>query len=123
MKKAAKSISKTPPKTAAASSAWDLRLYVAGPTTKSVAAFHNLEKLCDEHLSGRYRIKVIDLAKTPKLAQGDQILALPALVRHLPAPIRKVVGDLSNAEQVLVGLDLRPRPADCFAPGTSESLG
>ena len=94
---------------------WDLRLYVAGPTARSVAAFRNLQHICDAHLTGRYRIAVIDLMKTPQLAQGEQILALPALVRHLPAPIRKVVGDLSNAEQVLVGLDLRARADDPFA--------
>jgi circadian clock protein KaiB len=90
---------------------WDLRLYVAGPSAKSVAAVRNLEKLCDTHLAGRYHIAVIDLLKTPQLAQGQQILALPALVRHLPSPIRKVVGDLSNEEQVLVGLDLQIRAA------------
>lgn len=89
--------------------AWDLRLYVAGPSPRSIAAFRNLEKLCDAHLAGHYHIEVIDLLKTPQLAQGQQILALPALVRHLPAPILKVVGDLSNEDQVLVGLDLQIR--------------
>jgi circadian clock protein KaiB len=101
-------------------SEWDLRLYVAGPTVKSTAAFRNLEKLCEEHLAGRYHIEVIDLMKTPQLAQGDQILALPALVRRLPSPIRKVVGDLSNSEQVLVGLDLRPHDADPLAKRKGE---
>ena len=100
---------------------WDLRLYVAGPTTKSVAAFHNLEKICEDHLPGQYHIEVIDLVKTPQLAYGDQILALPALVRHLPSPIRKVVGDLSNTERVLVGLDLRARAADPFAVRKGDS--
>ncbi len=95
---------------------WDLRLYVAGPTPKSVAAFRNLERLCEEHLAGRYRIEVIDLMKCPQLARGDQILAVPTLVRKLPAPIRKIIGNLSDTERVLVGLDLRPRDADPFAP-------
>lgn len=90
---------------------WDLRLYVAGLTVKSVTAVQNLERLCQQHIVGGYHIDVIDLLKTPQLAQGDQILALPAVVRHLPAPIRKVVGDLSDTERVLVGLDLRARPA------------
>jgi len=102
---------------AAAPVEWDLRLYVAGPTPKSVAAFRNLEQLCEEHLAGRYRIEVIDLMKNPQLAQGDQILAVPTLVRKLPAPIRKIIGNLSDTERVLVGLDLRPREADLFAPG------
>jgi circadian clock protein KaiB len=88
---------------------WDLRLYVAGQTTKSLAAFSNLKRLCEEHLAGRYRIEVVDLSQNPQLARGDQILALPTLVRKLPPPIRKIIGDLSNTERVLVGLDLRPR--------------
>lgn len=88
--------------------AWILRLYVAGRTPKSVAAFANLQKLCEEHLAGQYRIEVIDLLKTPQLAKDDQILAVPTLVRKLPAPIKKIIGDLSNTERVLVGLDLRP---------------
>jgi circadian clock protein KaiB len=91
---------------------WDLRLYVAGRTTKSLAALRNLEQLCKEHLPGKYHIEVVDLVKTPQLAKGDQILALPALVRQLPIPIRKVVGDLSNTERVLVGLDLRAHPPE-----------
>ena len=102
---------------------WDLRLYVAGPSAKSVTAVRNLEKLCDTHLAGRYHIAVIDLLKTPQLAQGQQILALPALVRHLPAPIRKVVGDLSNEEQVLVGLDLQIRAVKPFARERGEKDG
>jgi circadian clock protein KaiB len=100
---------------AAASSDWDLLLYVAGPTPKSVAAFRNLEQICEEHLAGRYHIKVIDLMQNPQLAQGDQILAVPTVVRKLPAPIRKIIGILSDIDRVLVGLDLRPHDADPFA--------
>ncbi len=88
---------------------FDLRLYVAGQTPKAVRAFDNLRKICDEHLAGRYRIEVIDLLDNPTLGQGDQILALPTLVRRLPVPIKKIIGDLSNTERVLVGLDLRER--------------
>jgi len=88
---------------------WDLRLYVAGQTEKSVRAFDNLKKLCEEHMAGQYHIEVIDLLRDPKLARGDQIIALPTLVRKLPEPVRKIIGDLSNTERVLVGLDLRPR--------------
>ena len=87
---------------------WDLRLYVAGQTPKAVAAFGNLKKVCEEHLAGRYRIEVIDLLVNPQLAKGDQIVAIPTLVRKLPEPIRKIVGDLSKTERVLVGLQLRP---------------
>jgi circadian clock protein KaiB len=87
---------------------WNLRLYVAGQTPKSIKAFDNLKKICEEHLEGRYSIEVIDLTVNPQLAKGDQILALPTLVRKLPVPIRKIIGDLSNTERVLVGLDLRP---------------
>jgi circadian clock protein KaiB len=105
---------------ATASSDWDLRLYVAGPTPNSVAAFRNLEKICEEHLAGRYHIEVIDLMKNPKLAQGDQILAVPTLVRQLPSPIRKIIGNLSNTERVLVGLDLRPHDANPFAARNGE---
>jgi circadian clock protein KaiB len=86
---------------------WDLRLYVAGQTPKSIAAFDNLKRICEEHLAGRYRIHVIDLMKDPKLARDDQILAIPTLVRKLPDPIRKIIGDLSNTERTLVGLQLR----------------
>lgn len=92
----------------AASEEWHLKLYVAGQTTKSLTAFANLKKICEEHLKGKYDIEVIDLLKNPQLAKGDQILALPTLVRKLPVPIRKIIGDLSNTERVLVGLDLRP---------------
>jgi len=87
---------------------WQLRLYVAGATAKSVAALANLRRLCEEHLPGRYDIEVIDLLVNPKLAAGDQILAVPTLVRKLPEPIRKIIGDLSNEERVLVGLDIKP---------------
>jgi circadian clock protein KaiB len=87
---------------------WELRLYVAGQTAKSLTAFSNLKRICEEHLAGKYRIEIIDLLKDPKLARGDQILALPTLVRKLPQPVRKIIGDLSNTERVLVGLDLRP---------------
>jgi|SRR6185312_8606077 circadian clock protein KaiB len=85
----------------------ELRLYVAGQTPKSLAALSNLKKICDAHLTGRYKVHVIDLVKTPQLAQGDQILAIPTLVRKLPVPIRKIIGDLSDLERVLVGLNLR----------------
>src|SRR5512142_1564417 len=88
---------------------WELRLYVAGHTTKSLTALENLKKICEEHLAGKYRIEVIDLLEQPHLARGDQIFALPTLVRKLPLPVRKIIGDLSNTERVLVGLDLRPR--------------
>jgi circadian clock protein KaiB len=97
-------------KTAAApDETWELRLYVAGQTSRSIAAFANLKKICEEHLSGKYSIEVIDLLMNPQLAKGDQILAVPTLVRNLPVPVRKIIGDLSNTERVLVGLDLRPR--------------
>ncbi len=87
---------------------WNLRLYVAGQTPKSIKAFDNLKKICEEHLAGKYTIEVIDLMVNPQLAKGDQILALPTLVRQLPPPLKKIIGDLSNTERVLVGLDLRP---------------
>lgn len=101
---------KRPPVARADAEFYDLRLYVAGQTSRSIAALANLRKICKEHLAGRYRIKVIDLLEHPQLARGDQILALPTLVRKLPEPIRKLVGDLSDTERALVGLDLRPRP-------------
>lgn len=91
------------------SDSYALKLYVAGQTPKAVRAFSNLRKICEEHLRGRYSIEVIDLVENPALGRGDQILALPTLVRRLPAPIKKIIGDLSNTERVLVGLDLRPR--------------
>jgi circadian clock protein KaiB len=89
---------------------YDLRLYVAGQTPKSVAAFNNLKRLCEEHLAGRYRVEVVDLLENPRLAKDDQIVAIPTLVRKLPAPVCKIIGDLSNTERALVGLQLRPRP-------------
>lgn len=90
---------------------WELRLYVAGQSPKSVAAFANLKKLCEQHLAGKYTIEVIDLLEQPQLAAGDQIVAIPTLVRKLPQPLRKIVGDLSNTERTLVGLQLRPTAA------------
>jgi len=86
---------------------WNLRLYVAGQTPKSLRAFANLKVLCEEHLKGRYQIEVIDLMENPQLARGDQIVAVPTLVRKLPEPVRKIIGDLSNSQRALVGLDLR----------------
>ncbi|SMB99247.1 KaiB domain protein [Hymenobacter roseosalivarius DSM 11622] len=86
---------------------WELRLYIAGQTPKSVAALANLKKYCVQHLQGRYKLEVIDLLINPQLAEGDQILAIPTLVRKVPVPIRKIIGDLSNEERVLVGLDIR----------------
>src|SRR5215211_2496398 len=97
----ARTRSRTPEK------AWELRLYVAGQTPKSLVAFANLKKICEEHLAGQYHIEVIDLLKEPQLASGDQIIAIPTLVRKLPSPIRKIIGDLSDTERVLVGLNLR----------------
>lgn len=89
---------------------WQLRLYVAGQTPKSLAAFSNLKEICETHLKGRYRIEVIDLVERPLLSRGDQIVAIPTLVRKLPVPVRKIIGDLSDTERVLVGLDLRAGP-------------
>ena len=91
-----------------ATEVWELRLYIAGETGKSATAIANLQRICDEHLPGRYRIELVDLLKNPKLARGDEIVALPTLVRKLPDPVRKIVGDLSNTEKTLVGLQLRP---------------
>jgi circadian clock protein KaiB len=93
---------------AEATAVWELRLYVAGQTPKSIAAFNNLKRLCEDHLPGRYKIEVIDLIKNPKLARDDQIVAIPTLVRKLPDPIRRIIGDLSDTERTLVGLQLRP---------------
>jgi len=93
---------------AAAQPRFQLRLYVAGQTARSLAAFANLQRICETHLSGEYCIEVIDLTKTPQLAAGDQILAVPTLVRRLPQPIKKIIGDLSDEERVLVGLDIQP---------------
>ncbi len=94
-------------KTKSAKPVWELRLYVAGVTAKSLTALSNLKKICEAYLDGQYRIEVIDLLKQPQLARGDQILATPTLVRKLPPPVKKIIGDLSSAERVLVGLDLR----------------
>ena len=93
--------------TNAAEEIWNLRLYVAGQTQKSITAFANLKKICEEHLDGKYSIEVIDLLKHPQLAKGDQIIAIPTLVRRLPEPLKKIIGDLANTERVLVGLDIR----------------
>lgn len=89
--------------------AYELRLYVAGKTSKSVTALENLKKLCEEHLKGKYSIEVIDLLEKPQLAEGDQIFAIPTLVKKVPEPVRKIIGDLSNEEKVLVGLDIRTK--------------
>jgi circadian clock protein KaiB len=94
-------------KTDKAEDIWNLRLYVAGQTQKSITAFANLKKICEEHLAGKYRIEVIDLLQKPQLAKGDQIVAIPTLVRKLPEPLKKIIGDLANTERVLVGLDIR----------------
>ena len=91
------------------SETWELRLYVAGQTPNSMKALANLKKIAEEHLKGKYTIEVVDLLKNPQLAAGDQILAIPTLVRKLPEPIRKIIGDLSNTERVIVGLDIRPK--------------
>jgi circadian clock protein KaiB len=102
-------LSENVPMPSSAAQAYQLRLYVAGQTPKSVLAFRNLKQICEEHLQGRYEIEMIDLLQNPQLARGDQILAVPTLVRRLPEPIKKIIGDLSNTERVLVGLDLRVR--------------
>jgi len=103
---AAKKSAATP---ARAAPEWQLKLYVAGQTAKSIAALQNLRRVCETHLAGRYEIEVIDLLVNPRLAAGDQILAVPTLVRKFPEPLRKIIGDLSNEERVLVGLDVKPR--------------
>lgn len=90
---------------------WELRLYVAGKTANCVKAFANLKKICEENLAGRYSIEVVDLLDNPRLAEGDEIVAIPTLVRKLPTPVRKIIGNLSDTERVLVGLQLRPRPS------------
>lgn len=94
-------------KTSSEDQVWELRLYVAGTTPKSVEAFSNLKEICEEHLAGKYHIEVVDLLENPRLARGDQILAIPTLVRRLPPPLKKIIGDLSDTERVLVGLNLR----------------
>ena len=90
----------------------ELRLYIAGQTRKSIAALTNLRRICDEHLAGRYRVEIIDLMENPHQAQHDQIVAIPTLVRRLPEPIRRIIGDLSNSERVLVGLEVEPKPRE-----------
>ena len=95
-------------KTGSTEETWNLRLYVAGQTPKSITAFANLKKICEEHLAGKYRIELVDLLINPQLAKGDQIIAIPTLVRKLPEPLKKIIGDLANTERVLVGLDIRP---------------
>ena len=106
--------------TAATPWAWELRLYVAGATPKSLAAFRNIEQLCEEHLAGLYHIEVVDLMKHPQLAQTDQIVAVPTLVRKRPSPVRKIIGTLSNTERVLGALDIRPHGAESFAARNGE---
>jgi circadian clock protein KaiB len=95
-------------KQAASGEFWNLRLYIAGETPRSRAALENVQKICDEHVPGKYHVEVIDLLKHPQLAAGDQIVAVPTLVRRLPPPLKRLIGDLSNSKSVLVGLDLRP---------------
>jgi len=102
-----KTVKKRPAPKTGSDKLWELRLYVAGKTPKSLTAFANLKQICESHLSGRYSIEVIDLMENPQLSRGDQILAIPTLVRKLPEPVRKIIGDLSDTERVLVGLDLR----------------
>ncbi len=94
---------------------WELKLYVAGQTAKSLLAFANLKKICEDHLQDEYHIEIIDLMQNPQLARGEQIFALPTLVRKHPEPVRKIIGDLSDTERVLAGLDLRPRQAEACA--------
>jgi circadian clock protein KaiB len=106
-KTAVKAQKAKPVKRESMSEIWHLKLYVAGQTPKSIAAFANLKKLCEDHVKCKYRIEIIDLLKNPQLAKGDQILAIPTLVRKLPVPMRKIIGDLSDTERVLVGLDLK----------------
>ena len=98
-----------PPESTNVLESWNMRLYIAGQTPKSLRALANLKKICEEYLAGKYHIEIIDLLENPQLASSDQILAIPTLIRHLPHPMRKIIGDLSNVERVLVGLDLHPR--------------
>jgi circadian clock protein KaiB len=97
------------PESADLTESWNMRLYIAGQTPKSLRALANLKKICEDYLAGKYHIEIIDLLESPQLASTDQILAIPTLIRKLPEPMRKIIGDLSNVERVLVGLDLRPR--------------
>lgn len=102
---------------------WELRLYIAGQTPKSRAALANLKKLCEEHVPGQYQIEIINLLENPQLAEGDQIVAIPTLVRKLPEPLRKIIGDLSDTERVLVGLQLRPKKHDAAAEHLGNTQG
>jgi circadian clock protein KaiB len=99
---------------------WALRLYVAGQTPRSLAALANLKRFCEEYLPDRYTLEVIDLLENPQLARSDQILAIPTLVRQLPSPVRKIIGDLSNTQRVIVGLDVRPRTEEAARAGSQE---
>ena len=101
-------VSDLPPESTDQTESWNMRLYIAGQTPKSLRALANLKQICEEHLAGKYHIEIIDLLENPQLASTDQILAIPTLIRKLPEPVRKIIGDLSNVERVLVGLDLRP---------------
>ena len=101
-------VSDLPLKSANQAESWNMRLYIAGQTPKSLRALANLKQICEEHLAGKYHIEIIDLLENPQLASTDQILAIPTLIRKLPEPMRKIIGDLSNVKRVLVGLDLRP---------------
>ncbi|KCZ73014.1 KaiB domain-containing protein [Candidatus Methanoperedens nitroreducens] len=103
-----KNVSEEPGQESTETEVWELRLYVSGQTPRALTAFANLKEICEEHLAGRYRIEVIDLSKNPQLTKEDQILAIPTVIKRLPLPIRKVIGDLSSTERVLVGLGLRP---------------
>jgi circadian clock protein KaiB len=102
-------VSNLPSESTDQTASWNMRLYVAGQTPKSLRALANLKRICEEHLAGKYHIEIIDLLENPQLASTDQILAIPTLIRKVPEPMRKIIGDLSNVERVLVGLDLRPR--------------
>ena len=109
MSNTSRTVGDLPSESAAETESWNMRLYVAGQTPKSLHALVNLKKICDEHLAGKYHIEIIDLLENPQLASSDQILAIPTLIRKLPQPLRKIIGDLSNVERVLVGLDIRPQ--------------
>ncbi|HVO68224.1 MAG TPA: circadian clock KaiB family protein [Syntrophales bacterium] len=108
---------KKPAKVLSDRDAWILKLYVAGQTPRSIAAFANLKQVCEEHLAGKYRIEIVDLLKNPTLAKGEQIFALPTVVRQLPTPVKKLIGDLANTERVLVGLNIKP-----VAKGVSKAM-
>ena len=107
-------------RTPAAQPAWELRLYIAGQASRSLTAFANLRRACEEHLPGRFRIEVIDLLENPALAAGDEIVAVPTVIRKLPVPVRRLIGDFSNTERVLIGLDLRPCPPSPSAAARGE---